>query len=61
MDFARERLTDLELSYEELRSETEEADLTEWATKLVNNQTIYQAALETTIAVIQPTLFSFLS
>jgi len=61
IDFARGRLNALELSLEALRSETEEADLTEWATTLVNYETIYQAALETTIAVIQPTLFSFLS
>lgn len=61
MDFARERLTNLELSFEELRSKTEEADLTEFATQLVNYSTIYQAALETTIRVIQPTLFSFLT
>ena len=60
VSFARERLMSLELSYEKLRSETEEADLTEFATQLLNHQTIYQAALETTIRVIQPTLFSFL-
>jgi len=59
--FARQRLMDLELSFEALRAETEEADLTEFATQLINNEIIYQAALETTIRVIQPTIFSFLS
>ncbi len=59
--FARSRLLDLELSFESVRARTEEADLTEFATKLVNFETIYQAALATTIQVIQPTLFSFLS
>ena len=58
--FARERLMDIELSFEILRSKTEEADLTEFATELVNNEIIYQAALETTVRVLQPTLFSFL-
>jgi len=61
ISFARERLMDLELSFEKLRSETEEADLTEFATELMNNGVIYEAALETTLAVIQPTIFSFLS
>lgn len=60
-EFARGRLLDLQLSFEGLRSKTEDADLTEWATELVNNEMIYQAALETTISVIQPTIFSFLS
>jgi flagellin-like hook-associated protein FlgL len=60
ISFARERLRDLELSFDALRSRIEEADLTEFATELVNHQTIYQAALETTIRVIQPTIFSFL-
>ncbi len=60
IEFARSRLLDLQLSFESLRAETEEADLTEFATKLVNQQTIYQAALATTVQVIQPTIFSFL-
>lgn len=60
ISFARERLMDLELNFQALRSKTEEADLAEFVTELVNNQTIYQAALETTIRVIQPTIFSFL-
>jgi flagellin-like hook-associated protein FlgL len=51
---------DIELSFEILRSKIEEADLTEFATELVNNTIIYQAALETTVRVLQPTLFSFL-
>lgn len=59
-DFASSRLKDLELSLQGLRSNTEEADLTEYATRLVNQETIYQAALATTVQVIQPTLFSFL-
>ena len=57
---ARSRLQDLELSFETLRSKTEDADLIEFAIALVNQETIYQAALETTISVIQPTIFSFL-
>jgi flagellin-like hook-associated protein FlgL len=60
MSFARERLLGVELSFQELRAKTEEADLIEFATQLVNNGIIYQAALETTINVIQPTIFSFL-
>ncbi len=60
VDFARSRLQDLELSFETLRSKTEEADLTEFATRLVNQETIYQASLATTVQVLQPTLFSFL-
>jgi flagellin-like hook-associated protein FlgL len=59
-DFARSRLLDLQLNFHELRSNTEEADLTEFATKLVNQEVIYQAALSTTVHVLQPTLFSFL-
>jgi flagellin-like hook-associated protein FlgL len=59
-DFARDRLNELELSFQDLRSKTEEADLTEFATKLVNQETIYQAALATTVQVIQPNLFNFL-
>jgi len=53
-------LQDLELNLDILRSRTEEADLTEFAIRLVNQETIYQAALETTISVIRPTIFSFL-
>ena len=52
---------DVELSFESLRAKTEEADLTEYATKLANYQTIYEVALQTTVMVLQPTLFSFLS
>jgi flagellar hook-associated protein 3 FlgL len=61
ISFARQRLRGLELNFESLRSRIEEADLTEFATELINHETIYQAALETTIRVIQPTIFSFLS
>ncbi len=61
IDFARSRLQNLELSFESLRSKTEEADLTEFSIKLVNQETIYQVALATTVQLIQPTLFSFLS
>jgi flagellar hook-associated protein 3 len=61
IDFARSRLEDLELSFESLRSKTEEADLTEFAIKLANQEIVYQAALATTIQVIQPTLFSFMN
>jgi flagellin-like hook-associated protein FlgL len=60
LDFAGSRLSDLELSFQELRSKVEEADLTEYATKLVNQEVLYQAALSTTVQVIQPSLFSFL-
>jgi len=60
LSFARTRLKGVQLSFEGLRSKTEEADLTEFATTLVNQQTIYEAALATTVHVIQSTLFSFL-
>jgi flagellin-like hook-associated protein FlgL len=53
-------LSDIELNFQKLRSQIEEADLTVFATQLVNNGTIYQAALETTLRVIQPTIFSFI-
>ncbi len=58
--YAQSRLQDLVLSFDSLRAQTEEADLTEFATKLVNYETIYQAALATTVQVIQPSLFNFL-
>ena len=61
MEFARKRLSDIELNFQILRSKIEEADLTIFVTELINNETIYQAALETTLRVIQPTIFSFLS
>jgi flagellin-like hook-associated protein FlgL len=60
LSFARTRLKGVMLSFEGLRSKTEEADLTEFATMLVNYQTIYEVSLATTVRVIQPTLFSFL-
>lgn len=60
MEFARRRLQDIELNFQILRSQIEEADLTIFATQLINNETIYQAALETTLRVISPTIFSFL-
>jgi flagellar hook-associated protein 3 FlgL len=60
MTFASSRLLDLQLSFESIRAKTEEADLAEFTTKLINQQTIYQATLATTAQVIQPTLFSFL-
>ncbi len=60
MSFARERLLDMQLSLESIRSKTEEADLTVFATQLIVNETIYQVALEPTAGVIQPSIFSFL-
>ncbi len=60
MEFARKRLQRIELNFQKLRSQIEEADLTIFATELINNETIYQAALETTLRVIQPSIFSFL-
>ncbi|UCD56536.1 MAG: flagellar hook-associated protein FlgL [Candidatus Hydrogenedentota bacterium] len=61
LQFARNRLEDLELTLDSARSKTEEADLTEFAIKLANDEMMYQTVLATTVQVIQPNLFSFLA
>jgi flagellin-like hook-associated protein FlgL len=54
------RLTDLNLNFTKLLSETEDADLTKVTTDLATYANNYQAALNATARIIQPSLLDFL-
>jgi flagellar hook-associated protein 3 FlgL len=55
------RLVDLNLSFTELSSDTEDADLAELITELSTQENNYQAALMAAGKIIQPSLLDFLS
>ncbi len=55
------RMSDLELKFTELLSDTEDADLTQLVTDLATYENNYQASLMATAKIIQPTLLDFLS
>jgi flagellar hook-associated protein 3 len=54
------RLSDLNLNFTKLLSETEDADLTKVTTDLATYANNYQAALNATARIIQPSLLDFL-
>lgn len=55
------RLVDMELSFTNLLSEVEDADITEVLTELATQEANYQSALMAGAKIIQPTLLDFLS
>ena len=58
---SQSRLTKLELSFTDLLSSVEDADLTKVLTDLASLETSYQAALTAAGKIIQPSLMDFLS
>ncbi|MBU8934552.1 MAG: flagellar hook-associated protein FlgL [candidate division Zixibacteria bacterium] len=54
------RITDLELNFTSLLSDTEDADITELVTQLAVYENNYQAALMATARIVQPSLMDFL-
>ena len=54
------RLVDNELNFTRLLAEVEDADMTEVLTRLATYETNYQAALNASARIIQPTLLDFL-
>ncbi len=61
LDSTENRLVNLNLSFTELLSEVEDADLTEVVTDLALYETSYQAALQSAALIIQPSLLDFLT
>jgi len=55
-----DRLTELSLSVTKLLSEVEDADVLAVSTELAGRQNVYQAALNATAQIIQPSLIDFL-
>ncbi len=60
LETTNERLVDKELSFTELLSENEDADLPELITQLSTYEANYQAALLASARIIQPSLLDFL-
>jgi flagellar hook-associated protein 3 FlgL len=54
------RLTDMNLNFTKLLSDTEDADFTKTVTDLATYENNYQAALSATARIIQPSLLNFL-
>lgn len=54
------RLIDVGLSFTSMQSEVEDADLTKVVTDLATQENAYQAALQATARIIQPSLLDFL-
>jgi len=61
LDTTNSRLEDFKLNITKLLSEVEDADIIKVATDLAAQQAVYQAALQATARVIQPSLLDFLS
>lgn len=61
METTDARLIDNQLNFTRLLSDVEDADMTEVLTKLATYETNYQAALNASARIIQPTLLDFLS
>jgi flagellar hook-associated protein 3 len=60
LDNTSSRLTDMNLNFTKLLSETEDADMTRLVTDLATYENNYRAALQATSSIIQPTLLDFL-
>jgi flagellin-like hook-associated protein FlgL len=56
-----DRLTELNLSVTKLLSEVEDADVLAVSTELAVRQNVYQAALNATARIIQPSLIDFIN
>jgi flagellar hook-associated protein 3 FlgL len=61
METTDARLVDNDLNFTRLLSDVEDADMTEVLTKLATYETNYQAALNASARIIQPTLLDFLN
>ncbi len=59
-DLASQRLEDINLDLQRLKSKNEDADLAEVITNLKMNENIYQASLSAGARLIQPSLLDFL-
>ncbi len=57
---ANSRLNDMNLSFTKLLSETEDADMPSLVSTLATYENNYQAALQATAKIIQPSLLDFL-
>ena len=60
LESAENYWNNLKLNIEKALSDTEDADLTQVMTDLLNQQAVYQASLATTARIIQPSLIDFL-
>ena len=60
LDSTNSRLSDLNLNFTKLLSDVEDVDLTKATTDLATYENNYQAALNATARIIQPTLLDFL-
>jgi flagellar hook-associated protein 3 len=60
LDNTSSRLTDMNLNFTKLLSETEDADMTRLVSDLATYENNYRAALQATSSIIQPTLLDFL-
>jgi flagellar hook-associated protein 3 FlgL len=60
LEVTENRLRDAKLSVETLRTELEDADITDLILKLKNEENLFQTALASGARVIQPTLLDFL-
>ena len=61
LDITDSRLVDLNLSFTELLSEVEDADITDLVTQLAVHENNYTAALMSAAKIIQPSLLDFLA
>lgn len=61
LELQMNRMEDLEVSYTEMLSDAEDADLAEVITWLNMQESVYKASLAASARIIQPTLIDFLS